>query len=408
MASLYYRARTISGDVIEGRIDATSVEEARSTLSSEGLAILDIGENPSGAVARLPRLPLPHFPRVRLATLANVTGQLALMLRTGTSLLDAFDALCEQTTDEKLYEVLSAIRNDVNTGRSLAHAIEAHPDVFDDFYVSAVRAGEASGTMPQVFARLEANMEKRLEIRSTLATAMIYPIIVSVLALCAIVFVMTFVLPRFVTIFEQSGVALPAPTRMMMATSQAMVHYWYVFLAAFLGLPAAFYVFVRQPLGARLLDRFLLWMPIVGPLTTMLQTSAMLRTLGTLLSSGVSLIEALDVARDACKNGLFRNLVTDVTRSVTQGEDLARAFGRSTLLDPAIKQMIATGERTGALATVMVAVADHLDNQAEKQLKKLSAIFEPVLIVAMGVVIGFIAVSVLLPLFRLTQTVRGG
>jgi len=185
------------------------------------------------------------------------------------------------------------------------------------------------------------------------------------------------------------------------------MNYWYLLLAALFLIPAAIYQFVNSPRGSVALDGLVLQLPIVGNLVNTMQTALMLRTMGTLLSSGVPLLEGLQVARDACKNTRFKSMVREVSDRVTQGEDLASGFARSDLLPPTTKQMLTTGERSGNLAKVMNALADHLDEEADKLLKKLSAIFEPLIIIAMGIAVGFIAVSILLPLFKLTSAARG-
>ncbi|MBI2432718.1 MAG: type II secretion system F family protein, partial [Candidatus Hydrogenedentes bacterium] len=340
--------------------------------------------------------------------LATCTAQLSLMLRTGTSLVDALDALAEQTQDVRLYNVLVSVRGQVAGGSTLAAALGGHPEAFDAFYVSAVRSGEATGRLPEVFARLEQTLRKRVEIRSSLLVAMIYPTVVSLMATFAVIFVMTYVLPKFIAIFKSSNVPLPVPTRMLMSMSNFLVSYWYIVLLAVIVLPAGTYLYITSPKGSRVFDGLVLRLPIFGYLTNMLQTSLMLRTVGTLISSGVPLVEGLEVAQEACKNTRFKALIRDVSARITQGEDLSASFGRSDLLAPTIKQMLTTGERSGNLAKVMNSMAEFLDDETDKQLKKLSAIFEPLIIIAMGIVVGFIAVSILLPLFKLTAAARGG
>ena len=406
MPQMAYTARTLAGDTIEGRIRARTPQDARDALSGRGMDVIELSESASaGARAGAPRFAGRH---VNTRTLAAVTGQLALMLKTGTSLVESLEALGEQADDERLASILNAVKNEVTGGSTLATSLAAHPRVFDGFYVSAIRAGEASGRLGPVFEQLEEHLQKRLELRHSIVTALIYPAIISTLAVAAVAFVVTFVLPKFVRIFEQSGVALPLPTRMLMGISQFVISYWYVLLLAAVALPTAAYFFVTSPRGGHLVDRFTLKMPIIGPMAIMIQSTLLLRTLGTLLDAGVPLLESLGVAADACKNSRFKAFVVNVTEGVMSGRDLSSNFAKSDLMSPSIKQMVATGERTGSLAFVMNSIADHLGDAAYKQLKRLSTMFEPIILIAMGVVIGFIAVSVLLPLFKLTSAARGG
>jgi type IV pilus assembly protein PilC len=238
-------------------------------------------------------------------------------------------------------------------------------------------------------------------------TALIYPVITCCLAIVAVIFMVTFVLPKFVDIFSKSNVPLPLPTRMLMGISGFVTSYWYILLAAMIGIITAIYLALKNPVGSRLFDRLILWLPGVGDVAGTVQSSLLLRTLGTLLQAGVPLVDSLAVAKDACKNSLFKDFVASVTSGVLQGEDLASNFAKSEIMSPSIKAMVGTGERTGNLPMVLNSIADHLDSIADKQAKRLSAVFEPAAIIVMGGVIGFIAVSVLFPLFRLTAAVKG-
>lgn len=348
------------------------------------------------------------FRPVNARTLSLITGQLALMLRTGNSLVDSLTAIAEQTNQPRVAEILEAVAQDVTGGSTLSAALARHPRVFDGFYVSAVTAGESTGTLAEVFSRIETHLQKRLATRGSLLTALIYPAIISVMAIGAVVFIVTFVMPKFVDIFEKSGVALPLPTRILMGMSHFMVSYWYIAIAAVIAIATAIYLYVKSPSGSRAMDKLVLVLPGVGEVTAMVQSSLMLRTLGTLLDAGVSLVEALDVAKDACKNCYFKAFVDDVTSAVIRGEGLSRCFAESEIMSPSIKTMVATGERTGNLPVVFNSIADHLDEMADKQTRRLSTLFEPAAIAAMGIMIGFIAISVLFPLFRLTTTVKGG
>ena len=347
------------------------------------------------------------FDRVGSKALLELTGQLSLMLRTGTTLTDSLSALCEQTDSERLHEVLEKIENDLSGGASLAKALSGHPKIFDEFFVNTVEAGESSGQLALVFSRLESYLRKKLELRSKIVTALIYPSIIATVALGAVSFIVTFVLPRFIRIFEKAGVELPAPTRMLLAISGFVSNYWYLVLAAVVIAPVTVYFIMKVPRTKRLLDTLFLHIPGVGPLVIMIQSSQLLRTLGTMLEAGVPLVESLQVTRRVCRNHHFGKLVDEILRRVTQGEPMRIAFNESEIISPAIKTMISTGERTGALPEVMTSVSNYLDEDSDRRLKRLSATIEPLIIVAMGVVVGFIAISILLPLFRLGAAVGG-
>ncbi len=409
MPTLAYTARTLTGELREGRIRAANEHEARNSLSAQGLEPINLSAVDQGSKGgtKPTSMSAGFFRPFSLATLASFTAQLALMLRTGTALLEGLDALAKQAHTVRASKLIEDIRNRVRGGATLTDAMAAHPTVFEPFYVSSVRAGEASGKLVEVFKRIEEYLQQRLEIRTRVTTALIYPAIITTLAICAVAFILTFVLPRFITVFERSGVALPVPTQILMAFSYSAVTYWYLWIAGIASTVVGLYAFVKTPTGRRTVDFLMLRLPVLGPLTNSLQTAALMRSLGTLLNAGVPLVQGLEVARDSCGNGAFRQLTEELIARVVSGGDMASVIRHNPLISPSIQQMIITGERSGALAEVMIAIANHLDNDADKQIKRLMALFEPVVLIGMGVMVGFIAVSVLLPLFRLTAVARG-
>lgn len=408
MPTIRYEARTLQGEPVAGTLEVENESELRIRLSVRGLEVTHAEivaetKRPGAALKR-------RIPRRRIATriLAENTGQLALMLKTGTPLVESMAALGEQTEDPRMQEVLEAVAASIRGGSPLTGALSAHPHAFDDFYVSTARAGEATGELAEVFKRIESQLLKRLELKSSITAALIYPLIVSLLAIGAVVFVVTYVLPKFIVIFERSHVPLPLPTRMLMFLAGTVTTYWYLVPVLVFGIPASIYFFLKTELGSQLYDRVVLRLPIMGPLAHLVYSGVVLRTLGSLMGAGVPLVESLAIALSACKNRRYKAFLADVTARVMRGEPLAAGFQASDLISPNVKQMVNTGERSGALPLVLNAVSDHLDALTDKRVKRLSAIFEPLIIIVMGIVIGFIAISVLLPLFRLSSAARGG
>lgn len=408
MAVMRYEARTLEGAPVNGTLDVENETDLRIRLSVRGLEVVRaevIAETKRPGVA-LKR----HIPRRRIGTriLAENTGQLALMLKTGTPLVESMAALAQQTEDLRMQEVLESVAASIRGGSTLTEALAAHPHAFDDFYVSTARAGEATGELAEVFKRIESQLIKRLELQSSITAALIYPLIVSLLAIGAVIFVVTYVLPKFIVIFERSHVPLPLPTRMLMFLAGTITTYWYMVPVILIGVPMGLYFFLKTEFGSQLYDRVVLRMPIMGPLAHLVYSGVVLRTLGSLMGAGVPLVESLSICLSACKNRRYKAFIADVSARVMRGEPLAAGFQASPLISPSIKQMVNTGERAGALPVVLNAVSDHLDALTDKRVKRLSAIFEPLIIIVMGIVIGFIAISVLLPLFRLSSAARGG
>lgn len=365
-----------------------------------------IATGPAGQ-ARPITFTLPFLKPVKTLELCTLTGQLALMLETGTPLAESLKALVDQTRNAFLHRALERVYQEVSAGSSLGDALEKHPRIFDSFYVATVRVGEATGSLATVFQRLEGHMEKKEAILATLRVALTYPVILACLAFGAVLFLLTFVLPKFVMIFASSGVVLPLPTRMLMGAAEFSRAYWYLILLGMVLVVSGVWFVTTSQRAKPFFDRFVLRIPLVGGLVSTVQTSVLLRMIGTLLRAGVSLMETLEVSRKACSSTPFRQLVDSVVANVTRGEGLSGKFAESNLLPPMVKQMIVTGERTGSLPAVMNKMADYLDAKTERRIKALSAMFEPFVIIVMGVVVGFIALAILLPLFRLATAVKG-
>jgi type IV pilus assembly protein PilC len=408
MPRIAYQARTLTGEVVEGSLKAHDTDEMRIILSRKGLDLIDFTEE-AADLREGPSIPAIGWRRsVRGTALAAVTGQIALMLETGTTVIEALDAVAQQTDDPKLEEALRVVSAEVQAGSSLATSLSAHPLAFNRYYVSAVQTGESSGTLPEVFKRLEEELLKRESVKASIRAAMVYPVILTVLATVAVIFMVTYVLPKFTAIFEQSGVMLPAPTRILLAISAAFSSYWYIIILVFVASIVSLRLYFSSERGTAQWDALILKAPVVGPLAMAIHSSLLLRMLGTLLEAGVPLVETLTIAQGVCANGRFKTLLSNATTRIIRGEPFADSMSETDLFTPATKQMLATGERTGRLPFVMNKMADRLDVMSDMRMKRLSAVVEPLIIIVMGVVIGFIAVSLLLPLFKLTSAMRQG
>lgn len=409
MPTLTYRARALTGEIVEGQQRAKNEQALRMSLSRGGLEVLSVLQVTEASVAARSASPWDRFLKpVRGRDLRWLTGQIALMLETGTTVAEALEALAEQTAGKRLSTVMSEVHRSVIGGLALSAALEEHPEVFSNFYVSAVKAGEGSGTLADVFARIEAHLKKREDLIQTIRLAMTYPLILTALAIAAVIFMMTFVLPKFLVVFGSFGAELPLPTRMLMSTADFVRRYWFALPLAIFGPPAAAYAYFTSSPGKPVLDRLMLRLPILGPMTRVIQSSLMFRTLGTLLNAGVPVVESMAVAEQSCNNGVFKKTVSRITSGILRGEGFAANFSKSELFSPSVKQMVATGEQTGSMALVMTKLADHFDEEANTRLTRLGTLVEPLIIIIMGVVIGFIAISLLFPLFKLSSAVRGG
>ena len=410
MQVMTYTARTLTGKMVEGKSKAKSEQALRVSLSAKGLEPLKIvvSEDAVESSSVLSAQVKNPFDRVKRSDLRWMTGQIALMLGAGTTIAEALEALSKQMDGKKLAGILDQIFVSVNGGSTLSTAFSEHPKVFTTFYVSAVRSGEASGDLEGVFLRLEEHIKKREQIMTRIVTAMIYPVILMLLGSSAILVMMTFVIPKFVVVFSSFGAELPLATRVLMSTASFMQAYWYLLILGVAGGVAGFVAVMRNPITKALIDRYILSVPVVGGLVRSIQSSALLRTLGMLLNAGIPLVDSMQVAQESCSNSEFKRTVEKISLGIIQGEGFSKNFCDSDLFDPTAKQMISTGEKTGTLAMVMTRLADHLDEEIDKQFTRLSAMAEPAIIIIMGGLIGCMAIALLSPLFQLTSAVRGG
>jgi type IV pilus assembly protein PilC len=346
--------------------------------------------------------------RVPANQLVLVTSQLSLMLETGSTISDSLVTLGHQTEGTRMGGVLNKVASSVAGGRTLAAALAEHPAVFPGLFVSAVRAGEASGRLAQVFKQLEMHMTKRAQLRESIRSALTYPTILSVLLLGVVIFAVTFVLPRFTAIFAGAGIVLPLPTRILMGVATVARRYWYLMPLALISGVVGVAVFLRTATGKTLADRLALRIPVLDTVVSSISVSSLTRTLGMLLEAGVPLTESIEVAKDSVGSYSFREFTGEIERSVLQGDGFAAAWLESELVTPVDQQMAQTGEKTGSLPTVMRRLADHHDGQLDIKLKRLTAIVEPVFLAIMGAFVGFVAMAVLLPLFKMASAVKMG
>jgi type IV pilus assembly protein PilC len=346
--------------------------------------------------------------RVPAKQLVLVTSQLSLMLETGNTVSESLNVLSKQTEGTKIGDALERVSSNVAGGKTLAASFGEEAAVFPLLFVSAIRAGETSGRLAEVFKQLEVHVTKRAELRENIKSALTYPAILAVLLFGVVVFAVTFVLPRFTAIFEGAGVVLPLATRFLMAVSKYARQYWYLIPAGAILGPFGLWSFMRTDRGKDLVDRLLLRIPVLDTLVKSVSTSSLTRTLGMLLDAGVPMTESIEVAKDSVGSHSFRRFMGEIERSVLQGESFAGPWQDSELVTPVDQQMVQTGERTGSLPLVLTRLADYHDDQTDIKLKRLTSIMEPMFIAIMGAFVGLVAMAVLLPLFKMASALKMG
>jgi general secretion pathway protein F len=391
----------------KGVRDADNAKVVRALLRKDGILATSIEED-SIARTRLAREVdfRRFFERVSAQDLALLTRQLATLLHSGVPLVEALSALIEQVENPRLQAALTQTRDKVNEGTSLADALRAHPKMFEPLYVNMVAAGEASGTLDLVLARLADHLDSQAQLKSKITGALFYPAFMALFGVAVITLMMVVVVPQVSAIFADFNQALPWNTRLLIFASTAVVDYWWLL---FIGFGGAIYLFrrwLKSEKGRATWDARILKFPIVGKLQIMIAVARFSRTLATLLASGVSLLTALDIARNVLGNTELMRVIEEARVSIREGESISAPLKRSGKFPPIVIHMIAIGERSGELESMLTHVATAYDNQVTVRLQTMTSLMEPIMIVIMGSLVAGMALSILMPLMQINEFIQ--
>lgn len=403
MPVFVYEARDAAGQLKKDKIDAPNMRMATQRLQEQKMTVINIKEQ-AGGVAQADVLGwYQKLRKVNEQALTVFSRQFATMINAGLAMVRCLDILSEQTEDKKLQQTLIQVRRDVEGGSTLSNALAKHPTVFSTLYTSMVKAGEMGGVLDEVLERLAGFMEKDFALKKKVKSALTYPVVILVMALGIVFFLVTYILPTFVTLFEGMHLELPLPTRILMGTTKAVRNP--VILIPLIALVIVGGVFLNRyvstPLGKKQYDLLKLNIPVFGLLNKKVAISRFCRTLGTLLSSGVPIMQALEIVGKASGNEIIAMTVGKIRESIREGESIASPLGASGMFPPMVTQMVAVGEETGNLDAMLSKISDFYDTEVEYLLASLTSMLEPIMIVGMGGIVGFIVVSVFLPLYQL-------
>ena len=405
MAQFQYRATDFQGKIVEGFMEAGEERSVVQRLRERGLVPIKIG---SGAgAARLGRsLSLPVLGRrrgVRAKDLLIFTRELSTLLAAGIPLDRSLTTLVDLSSNEELRRVTGEVLQGVRGGASLAEALGRHPQVFPPLFVNMVKAGEIGGVLDQVLARLVDYMARAEDLRDVVRSALAYPIILAIVGGLSVAFLLTYVLPKFASMFEDLGSALPLSTRIMLAVSDAFTSVWTLpIVGVLVGGSYGLYRYLDST-NRQALDAWKLRLPLLGSLTRRVEVARFARTLGTLLRSGVPVLQSLEIVRAVATNKVIDHAIGDVEVGVREGVGMATPLGRTGVFPPLALQMIAVGEDTGKLDEMLVTVADYFDGEVRNEVKRLTSLLEPALIVFMGLVVGFMVISMLMAVFSIND-----
>jgi general secretion pathway protein F len=409
MSVYAWRGINASGKEVKGIDDADSPKALRLTLRRQGVMVTQLEQASAAAKREARNISLKRlFARVSLTDLSLMTRQMATLLKAGIPLVEALDALIEQTEKDDGRNALTNVRDKVNEGISFHDALSAHPKIFGDLYVNMVAAGEASGSLDQVLSRLADVLESQNRLQRKIGSALAYPAVMMVMTFLMITVMMTVVVPQVTAIFEDFGQVLPWYTRMMIFISNAFTDYWYLLIAGVAGIVYGFRRWLASTEGRKLWDKLMLTAPLVGQLQTKVACARFARTLATLLSSGVPVLTALDITRNVLVNTELMRVVGQAREAIREGESIAKPLANSKRFPPIVTHMIAIGERSGELEAMLYNVADAYDDQVDAQVQTMTSLLEPLMILVMGGITSTIMFSILVPLMKMNEFVTGG
>ena len=337
----------------------------------------------------------------------NFTNQLAVMIRAGISLQDALEGIGEQCDNQKFRTVIRDLKIRIEEGNSFSQALAEHPQVFTNLYINMVAAAEASGSLSDMLQKLAEYLDEEAETRSQVKSAMVYPVIIAVMAVSVTTFLLCFVLPRFLAIFRGKEHLLPAPTIVLMATSGFLRHWWYVIIPVIGAGFWAFWYFINTTTGRRWWDKVKLYVPLIRTLCRSLYITRSLHTMGVLTRAGVPILNTISITAHIAGNVLYKEMWLGVYEEVRQGKKVATSLSRYTLMPNSVVQMIRSGEESGNMGEVLRDIAGFYSRELKTVIKAVTSMIEPIMIVIMGVLVGFIAMSIILPIFKMSSVVTG-
>ena len=385
------------GATKRGIVQATSSKQAATVLHERGFTIVSIEPKKKGLGA------IKIFGGIGIGVLSQFTRQLATMITSGLPLADSLAVLQKQTENQSMQEVTASISEDIEGGNSFSSALGKHPDVFNAAFINMVKAGEASGTLDQVLLKLADKLERDREFQGKVKGALIYPAVIMIAMVGVAAIILIFVVPKLSEVYTDMNIALPLPTRMLMAISGFMVKFWWLMIILTVVGIIALRRYRKTPEGALVIDRILLKVPVIGKLTRDSSLAEFTRTLGSMVAAGVPIIEALKISGDTAGNAVHRAAISNVASLVEKGATLSKALAKEETFPPIVPQMASVGEETGKLDEVLGKVAHFFEVEVEQQVKNLTTALEPIIMVILGVMVGLLMISIVMPIYSITS-----
>lgn len=396
-----YRAKTPDGKTIQGKVEAANLKLAAGILKERELFVVSVKDVGYGSIVTELNAMLD---KVSTKDVVNFTRQLSTMINSGLTLTESFRILLNQSRPA-MGKVIAALNREIEGGSTFANALEKFPAVFPKVYIALVRSGEAAGVLDKILTRLADNLEKSQEFRAKTKGALVYPAIISIAMVGVAAIMMIVVMPKLSGMYKDMNAELPGITKTLISISTFMSRFWY-FAAAMLA--AAIYAlraWRKTPSGEEIYDRFLLRIPVFGPLQVQVMMTEFTRTLSLMLGAGVSLLSTLQIVGESLENGVFRKAIRTVSGDIEKGSSFADALVRQEVFPPLVGQMTAVGEETGKLDEVLIKVSNYFESESEHALKNLSTALEPFIMIVLGLGVGFLIIAIVMPIYNLSSQI---
>jgi type IV pilus assembly protein PilC len=401
MATFAWEGRTRTGDVRRGTIEAESEELALARLKADQISPTKVKKQGSF----IDKLPIGSG--VSEKDLVVFTRQFSTMIDAGLPLVQCLDILGTQSENKRFQKILLDVKTNVESGATFSDALKRHPRVFDELYVNLVAAGEVGGILDTILQRLGNYIEKAMKLKRQVKGAMVYPIAILCVAVIVIIVMLWKVIPVFENMFkEMKAGALPAPTQVIINMSRGFQQYWYIYIGLLVGIIVGITVMLRTPGGRRVFDRFILKFPIIGNVLRKVVVARFTRTLGTLLGSGVPILDSLEIVAKTAGNVVIRDAIMYAREKISEGKDLAGPLAETRAFPPMVVQMIGVGEQTGAMDAMLQKIADFYEDEVDVAVAALTSLLEPIMMVFLGGVVGGLIVAMYLPIFELAGNIK--
>ncbi len=405
MPKFNWEAINKAGGAQKGVIEAATVDAVEAQLKKNGFSKITIKGESKGFNIKLPSF--GGGVKISEKDLVIFTRQFSTMIDSGLPLVQCLEILASQQENKSFQEVLYKVKDSVESGSTFADALEKHPKVFDNLFVNLVAAGEIGGILDTILTRLAAYIEKSMKLKKQIKGAMVYPITIMSIAVVVVGVILIFVIPTFAKMFADFGGELPAPTKIVIALSNFLVRYFLVLIGGFYGIIWAIKKYYNTPAGRKNIDRMALKAPIAGPLIRKVAVAKFTRTLGTMVSSGVPIMDGLEIVAKTAGNKIVEEAIYSVRQAISEGKTMAEPLAACGVFPPMVVQMISVGEATGAMDAMLNKIADFYDDEVDDAVGAMTAMMEPLLMVFLGTTVGGLVVAMYLPIFKLAGAVGG-